>query len=415
MSWLYLPEQGVESWGESSQDSELSVMSNGKRHAKKLSRQESGKGSLTTPQSGMMRRHLTESPGVESWILLLQDSRVNHSHLQAKGWERMIRGICGRIPFASLKKQDQNGVSWKMSQPSLGLISDKFLLTWPKSGMILDGHAYRLPLLERLTVEKGSGLFPTVNLFPTPMAMDDGKRHSGYGFLSKKILYPTATASDQIPRKGFGFFKYRGIDLATAAKIFPTPTVFGCQIDQSKSRKISSNHMSGISKDGRKWGTTLLTTVKLMQNYPTPRASNPSKGSPSYGETFQEKVKNYEGINHSLKEGRLNPDWVEWLMGWPIGWTNSKKPLTEKKYKKWEKDILSGEWWNKEPEKILRITKNKNISLITSQLKAIGNGQVSIVAYVIWALFVTDEDVINLFTKNQRNKVIKTIRRKLNE
>ena len=23
-----------------------------------------------------------------------------------------------------------------------------------------------------------------------------------------------------------------------------------------------------------------------------------------------------------LKEGRLNPDWVEWLMGYPISWTD---------------------------------------------------------------------------------------------
>jgi hypothetical protein len=22
--------------------------------------------------------------------------------------------------------------------------------------------------------------------------------------------------------------------------------------------------------------------------------------------------------------GKLNPDWVEWLMGWPLGWTDLK-------------------------------------------------------------------------------------------
>lgn len=32
--------------------------------------------------------------------------------------------------------------------------------------------------------------------------------------------------------------------------------------------------------------------------------------------------------------GQLNPDWVEWLMGWPIGWTDLK-PLETDKFQKW--------------------------------------------------------------------------------
>lgn len=33
--------------------------------------------------------------------------------------------------------------------------------------------------------------------------------------------------------------------------------------------------------------------------------------------------------------GRLNPDWVEWLMGWPIGHTELK-PLAMDKYREWQ-------------------------------------------------------------------------------
>jgi hypothetical protein len=61
-----------------------------------------------------------------------------------------------------------------------------------------------------------------------------------------------------------------------------------------------------------------LRTAVTM--YPTPLASNTKanhmrgadKGKPResrYGET-----------------GQLNPLWVEWLMGWPLGWT-ALKPL----------------------------------------------------------------------------------------
>jgi DNA (cytosine-5)-methyltransferase 1 len=32
--------------------------------------------------------------------------------------------------------------------------------------------------------------------------------------------------------------------------------------------------------------------------------------------------------------GKLNPTWVEWLMGWPLGWTDLK-PLEMDKFQKW--------------------------------------------------------------------------------
>ena len=33
--------------------------------------------------------------------------------------------------------------------------------------------------------------------------------------------------------------------------------------------------------------------------------------------------------------GRLNPTWVEWLMGWPLGWTDLK-PLEMDKFQEWQ-------------------------------------------------------------------------------
>jgi hypothetical protein len=33
--------------------------------------------------------------------------------------------------------------------------------------------------------------------------------------------------------------------------------------------------------------------------------------------------------------GQLNPNWVEWLMGWPIGFTDLK-PLVMDKFQKWQ-------------------------------------------------------------------------------
>ena len=34
--------------------------------------------------------------------------------------------------------------------------------------------------------------------------------------------------------------------------------------------------------------------------------------------------------------GKLNPQWVEWLMGWPIGWTDCE-PLETDKFQQWRR------------------------------------------------------------------------------
>jgi hypothetical protein len=49
------------------------------------------------------------------------------------------------------------------------------------------------------------------------------------------------------------------------------------------------------------------------------------RGKGNLGEQVNEK--------HKVKQtGQLNPSWVEWLMGWPIGWTDLK-PLATGKFR----------------------------------------------------------------------------------
>lgn len=37
-----------------------------------------------------------------------------------------------------------------------------------------------------------------------------------------------------------------------------------------------------------------------------------------------------------LQDGQLNPEWVEWFMGWPTGWTELK-PLAMDKFREWQR------------------------------------------------------------------------------
>lgn len=69
--------------------------------------------------------------------------------------------------------------------------------------------------------------------------------------------------------------------------------------------------------------------------------------------------------------GQLNPDWVEWLMNWPTGWS-SPEPLTKELFDDWMQKA-SADWWKEEPHtpRVAKGVKDR-----VSRLKAIGNGQV---------------------------------------
>jgi hypothetical protein len=80
--------------------------------------------------------------------------------------------------------------------------------------------------------------------------------------------------------------------------------------------------------------------------------------------------------------GQLNPDWVEWLMGWPVGWT-LLEPLPEDAVDAWMQETLAGRWWQEEPDvpRTARGIKDRK-----GRLQAIGNGQVPLCAATAWRL-----------------------------
>jgi len=108
-------------------------------------------------------------------------------------------------------------------------------------------------------------------------------------------------------------------NLSTVVKVpelWPTPTVHG------------DYNRKGASKNS---GDGLATAVKM---YPTPaardyRSPNSKPFSERGGGTKGEQLPNAIG-------GQLNPDWVEWLMGWPVGWS-SLGPLSQTAFHEWQK------------------------------------------------------------------------------
>jgi len=160
----------------------------------------------------------------------------------------------------------------------------------------------------------------------------------------------------------------------------------------------------GMMRDGACWERTALAhhtsgiESGSEQNWPTPNKSD-SKGANltnghdigrSYlraevilrGKTwptprkFMHKDSETDRGKSNLGEvvgGKLNPDWVEWLMGWPIGHT-SPEPIT-----------LDWRTWQQDPADTGKIPRiGTGIPNRAARLKAIGNGQVPQCAALAW-------------------------------
>jgi hypothetical protein len=60
-------------------------------------------------------------------------------------------------------------------------------------------------------------------------------------------------------------------------------------------------------------------------SWPTPVASMAKGSSPGSLIRKSGRDRSRDRLDHAvmaLHGGPLNPEWVEWLMGWPIGWTD---------------------------------------------------------------------------------------------
>jgi len=81
-------------------------------------------------------------------------------------------------------------------------------------------------------------------------------------------------------------------------------------------------------------------------------------------------------VKQSAATGQLNPDWTEWLMGWPISWT-SLEPITELDWRDWSIDPA-------DEGELPRV--ETGIQNRIGRLKAIGNGQVPQAAAMAWQI-----------------------------
>lgn len=197
------------------------------------------------------------------------------------GAEWTTNGGSGPSSAESFAFYDRDTSSWRTSQACFPGVSDTYSETWPRSGMTRNGHAYRRPPLVRLTSGGGSSSWPTPHGFPK----QGQARNPG----------PS------------------GNELGRAVNRWPTPT--------------SRDH-----KDGDYCPNVPVNGLLGRAVWPTP------KGSPS-GPDYARRNREGSGGDDLVTQvgGSLNPTWVEWLMGFPLGWTDlegSETPSSPKSPKR---------------------------------------------------------------------------------
>jgi hypothetical protein len=111
--------------------------------------------------------------------------------------------------------------------------------------------------------------------------------------------------------------------LADAVAMWPTPAARDC-------KGANSREHCETNGTGRKHMDQLPNAVAHPDlRFATPQARDFRTGQQSRWEN-PERTRN---LNDQIG-GQLNPTWVEWLMGWPLGWTDCAASATDK-FQQW--------------------------------------------------------------------------------
>ena len=304
---------------------------------------------------GLTLQLLTESRGEELLTLYRADFPVKTSALQEKAQgSKAKEADSGQRWSELLTKYDPVLFLWKTCQLSLLEDLELSLETWPKWGMTRNGVAYQRQKLEPITSESVFGFW-----VPTPTA-SDGTSGSVIG--KDDTYYKTKTG---LPKKITRHGVDGGVGLGRLVKMWPTPDA---SQRGARSQDLIINESTVKRRNsGQKRGIDLQTAVKVNHiKWPTPttRDYKGARSPEAMAKTGRNPDTNSlcDATENKDIQGKLNADWVEWLMGFPVGWSDLKAIPGV---------ALS---WDREPEGLPRVCEKQEYRAL--RLKGIGNAQV---------------------------------------
>ena len=259
--------------GENSLDGEPSVQSSGNHTQQAYLSPDKMKAFSRLSQFGMTYKPLTENLGEELLMSYLAGFRAKTSPQPEKAQELTeSEAECGNKWHGSFAKWNQDSCLWKTHQCSLLGGLDEFLETWPQWGLMRSGECWEQQMSAHRINETESGL---LEKWPTPAT-------KGYGHASEGMVGNLITK-----------IQNGVISKEEAEAMLNLP-----QLENHRTWK-------------KKWGTP-----KAQDS----RHAKTDRGKCNLGEQVS-------GLHNG---GSLNPMWVEWLMGWPLGWTDLKPLETDK-------------------------------------------------------------------------------------
>lgn len=240
--------------------------------------------------------------------------------------------------YVLFRNSDPLGFLRRMFQASYHCISTLCYLTWKVKATPVGRSIFQLAL----SVPRTDGIASL--LLPTPTTVDTGsyfnqskspgaKKRPTLGAMAKHGLWPTPTGktapnttdpADIVNAQGQPLQpgqkphdKRTGKPVTTAltdmVRLWPTPT----------SRDWHSGKASEATHERN--SRPLSEVVVKAEMWPTPRANSAmaamitEEANPDRYPNLETRLKKRDP---SVVGGQLNPTWVEWLMGFPIGWTN---------------------------------------------------------------------------------------------
>jgi hypothetical protein len=288
MSWLF-SQALVEEFSEAiCLDGEQSAQLSGNNTPQAYCAPDKMTGFSRLSRFGMTYAPLMETRGEELLTLYRAGFHAKTSPQRGGGLALMeSEAECGEKWRGSFTKFDQDTSLWKTHQCSLLGDLDEFLETWPQWGLMRNGECWEQQTLAQTTRGTGFGFVPNgVDYFHTPNTTGlDGGSNSRKAL--RKRLLPTPDASQRGPTKDYNpqAKSQSGRTLQTFAAKFPTPQSNDAKNAVVRHRTKSLQVMLG--------GTIATDNPELIG-------------------------------------GQLNPMWVEWLMGWPLGMTDLKPLVMDK-------------------------------------------------------------------------------------
>jgi hypothetical protein len=303
----------------------------------------------------------TASHGVALWIASLADIPASHSPLPANKKVQKIQDTCGQTSQPSSKMSNQEFAFLKMSPDISNWGSNKSMMTYPqwvtklrqaclqrrKSVALTNANGFSLwrtvkatesaggclsykTFVERMNAgmplslrDQVTHLWPTVRVSsangPAQSEIDKGNPK---GRLEVSVVnWLTPTVQD---------YKKRGPNssqqgLAETSVNWATPNT----MDHLPPRSQEAMERL-MGPNGQRAGRSRPSNLREQIMWPTVTAQDSKNNAGPSQFVRNTKPLNVEAVCHSRRDRQengtesrpvLNPQFVEWLMGWPIGWT----------------------------------------------------------------------------------------------